>query len=415
MSIHVIDTSILLDNPRSILSIKGEVLIPFCVVEELENNKTRDGSAGKNAREAIRLLESLRKYGDLQAGVKINEDIEVSVLEIEKKGSNDDTIIETAKVLKDKYKRKKVFLMTNDLAMRIKASSKGVLVEEVNIPTQLDIFTGVSELPATSALINRVFSDGRIEAGREDMKNFYPNQFVILKEGQQSALTRFRDGKFVLLPKKQKVFDVDPKSKEQEFAFNLLTDENVELVSLIGKAGCGKTFISLAAGLEQVLERRIYEKIIVIRPVISVSKEIGFLPGSVEEKMAPWIQPIVDNLTVLFGGNKKVAQTKMDDGTIEIEALSFIRGRSIPKAFIIVDEAQNLNLMELKTIITRLAEGSKIVLCGDINQIDTKSLDMFNNGLSQVIEKFKDQKIAGHMTLLKGVRSSLASLASDIL
>lgn len=416
MSIFVIDTSVLLDNPRCLFNLSGNIVIPFCVIQELDNNKTRKDGAGRNARESIRLIENLRRCGDLSIGVEFNG-FSLRVLHNELKGvSPDDIIIDTAVKLKGNSKRKKITICSNDLALRIKASSLGLEVEELTEPTTLDIFSGVAELETTTGFINQLYSEGKIEAGKEHQKQFFSNQFIIMKCGQQSALTQFKDNKFILLSNhKHKIFDIDPKSKEQEFAFKLLMDQNIELVSMIGKAGVGKTFIALAAGLEQTLEQKIYDKIIVIRPIISVGASLGFLPGSLEEKLLPWTQPIIDNLTVLFDNNKQAVDRVMSDGTVEIEALSFIRGRSIPRSFIILDEAQNLSLSELKTVITRLGEGSKIVLCGDVDQIDNRSLDLFNNGLSQVLDRFKDQKLAGHITLIKGQRSNLASIASDIL
>ena len=206
-----------------------------------------------------------------------------------------------------------------------------------------------------------------------------------------------------------------PRNKEQQFALDLLFDAKIELVSLIGAAGTGKTLLATAAGLEQVMNKNGgYDKLIITRPVQPMGRDIGFLPGNIDEKMAPWIAPIKDNLQFLFG-DKTALEMQIEEGTIEIEAMTYIRGRSIANAFIIVDEAQNLTIHELKTIITRVGDNTKIVLTGDIQQIDNVYVDAVSNGLTHAVEKFKEQEISGHITLNKGERSTLATLASEIL
>jgi PhoH-like ATPase len=219
-----------------------------------------------------------------------------------------------------------------------------------------------------------------------------------------------------------KIGKLDAKNKEQRFALQLLLDPDVKLVTLAGLAGCGKTLLSIAAGLELVLEKKKYKSLVVCRPVQPMGKDIGFLPGTIEEKMEPWVAPIKDNLRFLLSASGKRSRNieetlnmYFDDGTIEVEAMTFIRGRSISNAFMIIDEAQNLNAHELKTILTRVGEGTKIVLTGDIEQIDNTYVDSLSNGLTVAIEKFKDHEISGHVTLTKGERSELATLAAKIL
>jgi PhoH-like ATPase len=208
---------------------------------------------------------------------------------------------------------------------------------------------------------------------------------------------------------------VRAKNKEQQFALDMLMDNEIKIVSLVGKAGCGKTLLALAAGLKQILDERTYKKLIVSRPVQPMGRDIGFLPGTLEEKMMPWIAPIQDNLEFLMGDNKESLRELQELGTIEVEALTFIRGRSIANAFIIIDEAQNLSIHELKTIITRVGEGTKIILTGDIEQIDSAFLDATNNGLTYAVEKFKPYELAGHVSLQKGERSAVATLAAQVL
>jgi PhoH-like ATPase len=225
---------------------------------------------------------------------------------------------------------------------------------------------------------------------------------------------------------KDGIWGVTPRNKEQQFAFEMLMDPEVEVVSLVGKAGSGKTLCALAAGIEQILKpsrkkdedtsgRHTYNRLIVTRPVQPLGKDIGYLPGTMEEKMAPWLMPIQDNLQYLLGDDRATLEMYMSDGIIELEALTYIRGRSISNAFIIVDEAQNLTKHELKTIITRVGEGTKIVLTGDIEQIDNIYVDETSNGLTYAVERLKKHDITGHVTLTKGERSKVATLASRIL
>ena len=210
-----------------------------------------------------------------------------------------------------------------------------------------------------------------------------------------------------------KVWSTNPRNKEQQFAFELLMDPAVPVVSLVGKAGSGKTLLALAAGLEQTFNKNsLYKKIVVTKPVEPVGKDIGFLPGTMEDKMMPWLAPIQDNLQFLMGDDKATLEMYMDKGQIEVEAMTFIRGRSISNAFIVIDEVQNMTQHEIKTVLTRVGEGTKIVLTGDIEQIDNVYIDATNNGLSYVVERLKEEDLTGHVTLLKGERSKVATIAA---
>ena len=235
---------------------------------------------------------------------------------------------------------------------------------------------------------------------------------------KKTALARFINYETKLekiIESKDAIWGLRARNKEQTFALNLLADHEVPIITLVGKAGCGKTLLAIAAGLDQVLEQQKYKKLIVSRPVQPLGKDIGYLPGTMEEKMRPWLMPIQDNIDFLLNGQKSSMEMFFEDGTIQIEALTYIRGRSISNAFVIIDEAQNLTIHELKTIITRVGENTKIVLTGDIEQIDSVYLDATSNGLSYAVEKFKNHGLAGHITLLKGERSKVATLASKIL
>lgn len=420
MKNFILDTSVILENPLIISKLEGKIIIPFVVIVELENNKTREGITGKNARDAIRYLDNLRQQGSFRTGVK-TEVGSLVVVKDSPEGTegflHDDIIIETAKGL-TKVKKLNKILLTNDLAMRLKADAKGINSEGVfDKPDQSYVYSGDQTIDVDKELIDSFFTNHEIDIPEEHKDKLHPNEFVCMKSGQQGALGRVHliDGeKIIKSQKSSQVCGIKSKNKEQDFALELLMDKDVHLVSMCGKAGCGKTFLALAAAFQQTIESKLYDRVIVMRPCVSVGNDIGYLPGSFEEKMAPWIQPIRDNLEVLLGGNKKSVDTLFENDSFQVEALTYIRGRSIQNSFIIVDEAQNLSLDEMKTILTRAGYGSKIILTGDVEQIDTH-LDVRSNGLSKVVEAFKDYSIAGHITLKKGQRSPLATLSSDIL
>jgi PhoH-like ATPase len=286
------------------------------------------------------------------------------------------------------------------------------------------LYSGVARTDVGQVEIDKFYTEGMISLDENLIENssFKPNQFIVMKDknsGQGSAIGKFINDNTPIKPiiDIKSAWDLRPRNKEQKFALDLLFDDSIRIVTLTGKAGCGKTLLAVAAGLEQVIEQKKYDRLIVTRPIVSVGKEIGFLPGTLEEKMAPWIAPIRDQLSFLFKGEdgEQTLEWMMEKKTIEVEAISFIRGRSIPNSFMIIDEAQNLSVHELKTIITRVGEDTKIILTGDLEQIDHDYLDSVSNGLAYCVEKFKDQPIAGHITLIKGERSKLASIAAEIL
>lgn len=443
--VYVLDTNVILTDPVSFESFEdNEVIIPFIVIEELEKHKTRSDEIGRNAREFSRNISKyLEKGFDLKKGFKTEKgngtvralssnDLQYHFKQpLEMDGKPDNVILSLAKDLMANNPKEQVILVTQDLLLQIKANSVGLKVQgykknKINVEED-GFYKGF-----------RVITEGidreTIDYFHECEKNgdpldfsvgeeLYPNEFVLFKDekSKASAILRYKNKKegFCLV-KESSMHKLTPRNKEQRFALDVLQDPNVKLVTLTGKAGNGKTILAVGAGLEQVLDKK-YEKLVVARPMISVGKEMGFLPGSAEEKTMPWMMPIVDNLHFLLGGKKRSRQTEitidllMEKGTIELQPISLIRGRSFHNSFIIIDEAQNLTQHELKTIITRAGENTKIVLTGDVDQIDTLSLDAYNNGLSVAIEKFKEYNLAAHVTLLKGERSELASLAADVL
>ena len=285
------------------------------------------------------------------------------------------------------------------------------------------LYSGVQRIEVSQEIVDKFYTTRKLEID-DTFKDheLYPNQFLVLKDnnsGQQSIISRFKNWNQPLTPliETKQTWGLIPRNKEQKFALDILFDDSIKLVTLVGKAGTGKTLLAISSALQQTLEptNKLYKKVVISRPVQPVGKDIGFLPGTLEEKMDPWIAPIKDNLKFLFSNDSFTMDMYIERGEIEIEAITFIRGRSIADAIIIIDEAQNLTTHELKTIITRVGENTKIILTGDIDQIDNTYVDSVSNGLTYAIEKFKDYPIAAHITLLKGERSELATLGAKIL
>lgn len=434
--IYVLDTSVLLTDYNSLFHYdKNDIIIPLKVLEEIDNHKKRQDGVGTNARATIRILDNLREKGNLHIGVRLED--KKGILSVRgcdpgdlpkdfNPNDSDNQIICTALTVKKGNNKKQVSLVSRDINMRVKCDSIGLVCEDFvsgQIVTNTDeLYTGFTDYLIDDQIIDRIYNKEDVYLEKDDIQAF-PQQFVMLVSNQnekKTALTKFENYNNALRVApdfKNGIWGLKPRNKEQMFALNLLMDPKIPIVTMTGKAGCGKTLLAIAAGLQQIMEEKTkrYKKLVVSRPVQPVGKDIGFLPGTLEEKMSPWLMPIQDNLEFLLGDNKETIDMLYDNGTIEIEALTYIRGRSISNAFIIIDEAQNLSLHELKTIITRVGEGTKIVLTGDIEQIDNVYLDSTSNGLSHAVEKFKEHSIAGHISLKKGERSKVATLAAKIL
>jgi PhoH-like ATPase len=434
--VYVIDTNVFLSDFNAVYAFQdNDIIVPLKVLEEIDKHKKRQDGVGANARQVIRIFDGLREKGQLDKGVKIGG--RKGILTVMDYGQNtlppemsmqdpDNQILATVKAVMfaEGDEGRQVYLVSQDINMRVKADALGIQAQDYTtnkiVDMKEEIYTGFTSHLVDDALIDRFYGGERLFLEEKDIK-LQPNQYVMLVSNaneKKTALCKFKNYNFALSKVrefKEGVWGVKAKNKEQHFAFDMLMDESIKIVSLVGLAGCGKTLIALAAALEQTLEQEIYKKIIVSRPVQPMGRDIGFLPGTLEEKMAPWVAPIKDNLEYLMDGDKDNLQLLQDKGTIEVEAITFIRGRSIANAFIIIDEAQNLTMHELKTIITRVGEGTKIVLTGDVEQIDSAFLDATNNGLTYAVEKFKPYELTGHITLLKGERSSVATLAASVL
>ena len=430
MKVYLLDTNVYLTEVSSIYNYgKASIAIPSMVLDEIDKHKHRQDTAGLNARSTNRVLDKLRTKGSLLKGVGLGRGkgkIFVTHYSSEylppglKETETDNKILACA--IKLMREGNDVIVVSRDLNMRVKCDSFGLKCEDYQpnkaVKSVDKLFDGIDVIEVPEGVL-QAFYDGDEIYLPEQSKKQYPNQFLILKSttnSKNSALCRFvaDDKPLKKIYKQEKIWGLMAKNKEQQFAMDLLFDDSVQIVSLTGKAGTGKTLLAAACGLEQVINSSNYDKLIITRPVQPMGRDIGFLPGSLEEKMMPWIAPLRDNLEFLFG-DKMALDMHMDQGEIEIEAMTFIRGRSISNAFMIVDEAQNLTAHELKTIITRVGHGTKLILTGDIQQIDNSYVDAESNGLTHAVEKFKDYEIAGHVTLTKGERSKLASLAAEIL
>jgi PhoH-like ATPase len=433
---YVLDTCVCLTDANSLFSYEdNDIIIPFKVLEEIDKHKKRQDSVGVNARETIRTLDELRLAGTLKNGVSLGEGkgiLTVNTGSLDKLNSSfektdpDNEIISVALAAQEEYEDSEVILVSRDINMRIKCDSIGMetqdYVEGETIRRSEGLYMGFTTYLVDDEVVDRFYEGEEIYAVEEEVELF-SNELVMLVSNaneKKTALSRFHDYNTPLkkLIKYDEVWGIRPRNKEQTFALELLMDRSVPVVTLIGRAGSGKTLCAIAAALQQTLEcgpdESPYKRVIVSRPVEPMGKDIGYLPGTLEEKMLPWLSPIKDNLEFLMGDRKNM-DLYVDEGMIEIEALTYIRGRSISNAFIIIDEAQQLTKHEIKTILTRVGEGTKIVFTGDIEQIDNVYVNETTNGLTYVVERFKNQDISGHITLKKGERSKVATISADIL
>jgi PhoH-like ATPase len=427
---YILDTSVLIHDSQAIKSFRGsDVLLPITIFDELDKLKKSPGLVGKNARVTIRFLDEISATApDLSAGILLENDIFLTFDAKEYQGIGDslygDTrILACAQNALIEHKDGNVIIVSKDANMRFRARLLGLMAEDYNKESggpSSDLYPGIQYIKDEVAG-NDLISLGTIFPPTYDY-HFRPNECIVFqdKDGNEIAQGRQANDGNMKLIKKTYPWGLSPRNTEQSLAIDLMMDVSIPLVTFVGKAGCGKSLIALAAALELVLEKREYDKFIIYRPIQPVGNDIGFLPGSEAEKLEPWFTAIMDNLEILFGAksgekwraNLDAARRKEK---IRMEAITYIRGRSISNAIILLDEAQNLDKDEIKTILTRIGEGTKIILTGDLNQIDTHHLDIQDNGLAYIIERFKNSALAGHITFTQGERSELATLASHIL
>lgn len=444
---YVLDTNVLLHDPQSYTKFEDNlVIIPFCVLTEIDKFKKELTEKGRNARVVARSLDAMRSVGSLAKGVPINGKGEIKIIfpsETNPLLNNmpaDEQILSIAKQIKEQNKSTPCIVISKDITMRLKADAIGLVSEDYEsgqVKLSPEAYFGHTEIEVDSDFIDAFEKDKKIKLTGIDLSS---NQYVTLlaDNKKDSALARYDSslGMLVqLIPTPQGFGSIRPRNRGQRFAIDALLNDEIPLVTLTGKAGTGKTLMALAAALYKV-QKKVYNKVLVSRPVFPMGKDLGFLPGDVNEKFAPWIQPIYDALEVIeYSESKKPQSSKSNsksipsknsniepqdtsarfNGLIEVEPLTYIRGRSLPKQFIIVDEAQNLTPLEVKTVITRVGTGTKIVLTGDIYQIDNPYVDLMSNGLNAVADKFREEPMAAHIYLDKGERSKLAELASNLL
>jgi PhoH-like ATPase len=438
MKTFVLDTNVLLHDPFAIFRFQeNTILIPITVIEEIDRFKKDMNETGRNARQISRILDDLRKKGSLSSGVPLENEgkLQVALLNEEvlrripsglSEQRGDNRILAVAVDAKSKSGQIPVILVTKDTNLRIKADAIGLAAEDY-ASDKVDItelYSGFTQLKASSETVDRFYGQGWVEVDQD----LLPNQFVLLEDEanpSHTALGKYVAGQRRVMPLikigKEGIWSIHSRNREQTCAIDALLDDSVKIVTLVGKAGTGKTLLAIAAGLHKTAEESVYNRLLVSRPVFPMGKDLGFLPGDIEEKLAPWMQPIFDNVELLLSGHEaekrhsKGYRELMAMGILEIEPLTYIRGRSIPNQYLIVDEAQNLTPHEIKTIVTRAGEGTKVILTGDPYQIDNPYVDSSSNGLTYLVERFKGQDISAHITMMKGERSALAELAANLL
>lgn len=456
----VLDTNILLHDPNAVFRFADNTVnIPIFVIEEIDKFKRDMTELGRNARAVSRILDDHREKGTLGKGVEMSNGGILRVwfdpsttanTNFMDHATKDNLILASALKIQEVEDKPCIFI-SKDINLRVRADAVGLHTEnyESDIVPISELYPGACELQVTDEMIDALHELGELRLSTAEyqplapevsefrakgpMERFYHNQYALLRGpegGNQTSLGRISmqtpdAEEIVVRPLERRnrdnVWGVRARNKEQAFALDALLDDDVKLVTLVGKAGTGKTLLAIAAGLRQVTDEQRYQKLIVARPIIPMGRDVGYLPGSLEEKLSPWMRPIFDNVEYLMGLTKadkragRGADELIDMGLIEIEPLTYIRGRSLPDLYFIVDEAQNLTPHEVKTILTRVGENTKIVLTGDPYQIDNPYVDSESNGLTYVLSRLKGQPLASTVTLFKGERSDLAELAADLL
>ncbi len=430
----VIDTNVILFDALALKKFRdADIHIPISVIEEVDRFKRDLGENGRNARQFSRFIDELRDLGPLAKGVEleaakstvfVNVDVNWQAMPRELDPDKaDNRILATALALQAQYKDAAVELVTKDINLRIRADVYAVFAKDYE-PERVEIdemYQGHREIDVEPAIIEEFYAEKIITSNTFALK---ANQYVVMKDlsnPAHSAIGRFSEkdnGIVPIMVPNESIWGIHPRNVEQTFAMDCLLNDEILFVSLVGKAGTGKTLMALAAGLFKTLDEGRFQRLLVSRPIFPMGRDIGYLPGDVEQKLNPWMQPIFDNVEFLMGADKKAAgraQELINQGMLNIEPLTYIRGRSIPNQYLIVDEAQNLTPHEIKTIVTRAGQGTKVVLTGDAYQIDNPYVDSATSGLTYSVERMKGQRLSAHVSLSKGERSELAELAANIL
>lgn len=430
----VIDTNVILFDALALKKFRdADIHIPISVIEEVDRFKRDLGENGRNARQFSRFIDEMRDLGPLAKGVNLESsnstifvNVDVNWQEMPKEldpEKADNRILATALAIQAQYKQAAVELVTKDINLRIRADVYAVFSKDYE-PERVEIdemYQGHREIDVEPGIIEEFYAEKIITSNTFSLK---ANQYVVMKDlsnPNHSAIGRFseKDGGIVpIMVPNESIWGIHPRNVEQTFAMDCLLNDEILFVSLVGKAGTGKTLMALAAGLFKTLDEGRFQRLLVSRPIFPMGRDIGYLPGDVEQKLNPWMQPIFDNVEFLMGADKKAAgraQELINQGMLNIEPLTYIRGRSIPNQYLIVDEAQNLTPHEIKTIVTRAGQGTKVVLTGDAYQIDNPYVDSATSGLTYSVERMKGQRLSAHVSLSKGERSELAELAANIL
>jgi PhoH-like ATPase len=434
---YILDTNVLLHDPNSLLSFQEHnVLLPIEVIEEIDRFKRESTELGQNARSVSRMLDGFRGSGRLSEGVALPNGGQLRIIfqkaaparnghAIFSTDSVDNRILSLAFSVKKGQPKNQAILVSKDINLRIKADALGLLAEDYESDRILikDLYTGMIEVTVSPEKMAAFRANGQLELNGG--QQYFPNEYCTLSDEtnpKRTALTKVDVTGTKVVPIidcRDGIWGIKPRNREQHFAFDALLDDRIKLVTLMGKAGTGKTLLAMAAGLKRTVLDREYRRLVVARPTISMGKELGFLPGSLEEKLAPWMQPIHDALEMLgdlnMGHEHRRSGDLMRSGTIVVEALSYIRGRSIANQFMVIDEAQNLTPLETKTIVTRVGHGTKIIFTGDPYQIDNPYVDSSSNGFNYIVSRFRAESVAAHIELQRGERSELAELAANIL
>jgi len=431
----VLDTNVLLHDPNAISHFaENDVIVPIYVLEEIDTFKKDLSELGRNARQVARQLDDLKDEGSLSEGIQLESGGLLKVVVTQKelpkgyqaRNSTDNLIIATALDVREAGTHRAVIFVSKDVNLRIRAKALGLSVADYDADKQevSELYSGTCELMVSGEEIDRFYQEQEVKLDDQDLA---PHQFVLMRDEAHhthSALGRYDEDTQTVRPVlhlKDGMWSVRPRNREQSFAADVLMNDNIKLVTLCGKAGTGKTLLAIAAGLQKVSEEQVYQRLLISRPIFPLGRDIGYLPGDVEEKLTPWMQPIFDNIEFLMGLSRndrmqgRGYHELMDLGILEIEPLTYIRGRSIPNQFMVVDEAQNLTPHEVKTILSRAGDNTKIILTGDPYQIDNPYVDAMSNGLVHAVKRFRDTRIAAHVTLSKGERSELAELATNLL
>jgi PhoH-like ATPase len=428
---YILDTNVLIHDPQSIFQFQDNYLyVPVYVLEELDRIKSEQSLRGRNSREACRIIDEFRCHGSLAGGVDVGDGKFFIYVPKERKtlpvaldkNSVDNAILQSALEIKESTQVRTI-LVTMDVNLRVRAESIGIQTApyESQSVDPSRMITGQINMSVGYGDIDELYKNGFINF---DDNEFYDNICIMMTDpGGKTALGRYIKNEKTIIPVQlpKDVMGIKPRNKEQQFALDLLLDDSIKLMTLVGMAGTGKTLLAVAAGLHKLTVDGTYSRLIISRPVVPMGKDIGYLPGTMKEKMDPWMQPIYDNLELLMqtGGGKRKTGMKYEElfqqDMIRVEPLTYIRGRSLPNQYIIIDESQNLSPHEIKTIITRCGEGSKVILTGDPDQIDNPYMDKATCGLSLAVEKLHNNPIVAHLTLTKGERSELANLAATLM